>query len=471
MSSIVSGLCAGCASMCAVGCCASVGSVCNSCFGNDKPSTEPPSVTSGRKRSVFLLAFSVVLAFLFCYGLAPALGEDGSLASIPGTGSYVSGAWNDGCETYGTEALRSVCRSNSAVYRVGLATVVFYLFAGFSAWCRPTSNREIWPAKLFLYSVGVVATVFVPSKPLFSDVFMNVGRAGGVLFMILQQIVLLDLSYNLNENLVARSDNAESLEIGSGKKWLATILILCGVLYVVSIVAIGLLFHFYGGCSTNEAFLAVTLVASVVATTTQLCVAEDASLLTSAFVTAYATYLAFVAVNRNPDETCNPSLKQSDALSVVLGVALTVMSLVWVGWSNTARKRLLGDNDDDGENARTDSYDPPAPSTTSKPVQGIVMTDPERGGGDYGSTDNGVASSTSHSVNPGWKINALLALVACWISMTLTGWGSVLVGGDLANPQVHDASMWAVVGSQWTVWALYLWTLVAPKLFPDRDFN
>jgi hypothetical protein len=32
-------------------------------------------------------------------------------------------------------------------------------------------------------------------------------------------------------------------------------------------------------------------------------------------------------------------------------------------------------------------------------------------------------------------------------------------------------SVWVKTASQWVTVALYCWTLLAPALFPDRDFN
>lgn len=31
--------------------------------------------------------------------------------------------------------------------------------------------------------------------------------------------------------------------------------------------------------------------------------------------------------------------------------------------------------------------------------------------------------------------------------------------------------MWVKIGSQWVAIALFLWTLIAPVLLPDRDFG
>jgi len=79
--------------------------------------------------------------------------------------------------------------------------------------------------------------------------------------------------------------------------------------------------------------------------------------------------------------------------------------------------------------------------------------------------------NATDSFSSSWKLNVILILITCWYAVVLTGWGSVEVGGNSANPSVGRVSMWIVVSSQWLVQSLYLWTLAAPGLFPDRDFS
>ena len=76
-----------------------------------------------------------------------------------------------------------------------------------------------------------------------------------------------------------------------------------------------------------------------------------------------------------------------------------------------------------------------------------------------------------------WKLNVVLALISCWIACMLTGWGTIeaVVGEDaemerMANPTVGRVNMAMIGISQWTAILMYGWTLVAPRLFPDRDF-
>jgi len=83
----------------------------------------------------------------------------------------------------------------------------------------------------------------------------------------------------------------------------------------------------------------VTLILSTLVTLAQLS-GEEGSLLASAITSAYATYLCFSSLSRNPDETCNPKLGEEDFTGIILGIGITMISLGWTGWSYTASKAM-----------------------------------------------------------------------------------------------------------------------------------
>lgn len=140
------------------------------CCGNEKDSTVPPGATSGRKRSVLLLLLSIALAISFQFGIAPYLVD-------MKTNNLIRDAWLDGCkkDDFSTELMKS-CAGNNGAFRVSAATLLFFTLAGLAAAVRPTANREAWPAKFVLYLFLVLATVFIPNKPIFAVVFLNIAR-------------------------------------------------------------------------------------------------------------------------------------------------------------------------------------------------------------------------------------------------------------------------------------------------------
>lgn len=69
------------------------------------------------------------------------------------------------------------------------------------------------------------------------------------------------------------------------------------------------MFWQFSGCTNSAVILSLTLVLSLLATSLQLFVTEEGSVLTSAIMTGYATYVCYSAVTLNPDYSCNPTLQ------------------------------------------------------------------------------------------------------------------------------------------------------------------
>ena len=122
----------------------------------------------------------------------------------------------------------------------------------------------------------------------------------------------------------------------------------------------------------------------------------------------------------------------------------------------------------------TESNENVGTTSESNRVSGIVTNaygtsdkDSDYNGEEMEKAEENVPRNFSNS----WKLNFVLASVSCWYAMALTGWGSIESGGNVADPLVGKTSMWLIVGSQWFILALYLWTLIAPRLFPGRDFS
>lgn len=459
-------------------------SLASSCCGNDKPSSEPPSASSGRKRSVLLLILTIGIALALQYGVAP------RLLDVP-VSNYVTTAWTDACLQYGSPTVGAAdagddrndlverCMGNNGVYRATASAFLFFLLAALAAHCKPTANREAWPAKYVLFLFLVFGTCFIPSAPLFSPIYLNIARVGGVIFVLIQQVIILDLAYNWNESWVDKSNKAETET--DTKRWLAAILASCVLLFSASLIGIVLLFWKFTGCPTNNAFVALTLIFSITVTTLQLFASDEGSLLSSAVICTYGTYLCYTAVSKNPNAACNPQLGQDDVMGIIFGIGLAMLSLGWTGYSYTAEDTINnGSSNDLGENlvdeekpATTTSTTGGTEDTDKRKVQGIVTNAEDT----YGATNDTEEPSLIAATPPkqqrpvSWKLNIVLAMISCWIAMALTGWGSIEAGGDAANPDVSRISMWMLIAAQWIVYLLYFWSLMAPKFFPDRDFS
>jgi len=317
------------------------------------------------------------------------------------------------------------------------------------------------------------------------------------------------LSHNLSlpililDSWVEKANKAESEEMGSGKKWLVAILLSCGAMFAIALGLLIYMFVAFTGCATNNTFISLTLVFCIAITAAQLS-GEESSLLASSCISAWAAYLCYGAVTKNLNEQCNPTIGRPTPATIVLGLLVTILSLAYTGWSYTAEDKLspksLKRGDDDGGGV---GATPPPPESskgdddaaTKKKVTGVVVeggTDTNYGttdtgeddvdGGETGNVsapraeDDGGDGGNDDSNNPeylsnSWRLNIALAAVACWTAMTLTHWGAIQTRGSIANPSASNVAMWIVIASQWLALLLYLWTLIAPRLFPDRDFS
>lgn len=439
--------------------------MCQSCFGTTAAGT------TGRKRSVLLLTLAIATALWFQYSVGPSIvSQSGwiwkTYRAIPGSGKFVFKAWNDSCEElYQDEPeLMNQCAGNAGAFRPMFLAFFYFVINAIATRIVPSLNKEAWPAKYCLFFFGLLVTMFVPSYPLFSGFFLWTARLGAGAFVILQQIILIDVAYNWNDDWVERANEADQLAYGTGSGWLQGIVGVCIAFYTSSIVIIGLMFANFDECTGNAWVISLTLIAVVGITALQLS-GTDGSLLTSSVMSLYIVYLCFSIVSLNPKHECNPRLGENDVWGITVGLFFTVVSLAWTGWSWSAEARLSVESVQSAKAVAPRSSDlnleVPFLDQDDQPTTGLVTEQDE---------------PTAENVNLShvWKLNVVMALISCYVAMILTSWGTVNgldENRNAANPTVGHVNM-AILGvSQWLAIGLYSWTLIAPRVFPGRDFS
>jgi len=449
--------------------CNSAGGLCNACCGNTEG--------TGRKRSVLLLSLAASAALTFQYYVAPSLlSENGwwyALKVIPGFGKRIHSSWIMNCDQYEKD-LYVQCVGNSGVYRPMFLSTVFFLVAAVATKFNSKTNSLAWPSKYAAFFFFLIVTMIIPNGPIFDDLYLHVSRAGALIFILVQQVILIDLAYNWNERWLEKSNRNNVAEWGSGNKWLLAILAMCITLYSIAFTGIGLLYKYFSGCPGNTTIITLSLIGIFIITGIQLSGSEG-SLLTSAVISLYSAYLAYASVSKNPNAICNPTIGKDDTFGIVFGLILTVVSLGWTGWSWTAEERLIAENvtvpeavppsNSNSQDLSKTDLDMPFLDPNESPATGIVIESDE------------IEDISSDCGNSLWKLNVVLSLISCWVAASLTGWGSIQggIGNEgahtAANPQVGEMNMIMITISQWIALLLYIWTLIAPKLYPDRDFS
>mmetsp|Transcript_22243 Transcript_22243/g.71671 ORF Transcript_22243/g.71671 Transcript_22243/m.71671 type:complete len:390 (-) Transcript_22243:55-1224(-) len=386
----------------------------------------------------------------------------------------------------------------AALLRVSFVTAVFFFAMAAIGHAFPEFHDKWWGAKFWGWGLGLLAAWFVPNGLFFGYIW--VARVGAFIFIILQQVLLIDLAYYVNDAFVTMADQGAIDTLVCGLPWpLLVLLLIAGLCFAVAIAGIALLFTYFGTrCESPNVILSLTIILVVIAVLCQLFVSKDSNLLTSSFISVYAVYLALAALSANPVARCNPLYsKDSDALSIVLGMTFTVLVLLYTIYSATYQVQYLQNGRGGGGGASQKEPTRTADNAPGGALMNRILTgslpegttpadakvqaaannggDPEAGGGGggYGAAspeddDPPVAAKSSAEVA---SFNIVLGLMAMQVAMITTDFGSTRRGGRLSSPASGKVAVFIQAAAQWTALALYIWTCVAPTLFPDRDFS
>tara|TARA_B100000683_G_scaffold8662_1_gene9427 strand:- start:16 stop:870 length:855 start_codon:yes stop_codon:yes gene_type:complete len=270
----------------------------------------------------------------------------------------------------------------------------------------------------------------IPNPVFGLEGYVWVARFGGFIFVILQQILLIDLAYWANDSLVAIAEEDVDLWCGYPSP-LVALLVGALILYVAAIVGIALLFTYFsspavhGDCPAPDTILSITLILVVSATLSQLFVSKDANLLTSSVVAVYLVYLASSAVAANPVERCNAfHRKGDDWVSVFVGLFVTLIALAYSVYSASASVKYLQDGRPAADNA-------PGGDTMQKMLTGQLD---QRGKPTDQTDDDYDATRTAESVESQsdddtpisqktpaevLSFNVVMALMAMYLAMVL----------------------------------------------------
>ncbi|MBN3326491.1 SERC1 protein, partial [Atractosteus spatula] len=401
-------------------------------------------------------------------------GMEGQLKKIPG---FCEGGMGTSLPGVHGHVNCDVLVGYKAVYRVCFGMAMFFLLFSLlmikvksSQDPRAAVHNGFWFFKFAAATAISVGAFFIPEGP-FTTVWFYVGMAGAFCFILIQLVLLIDFAHSWNESWV------EKMEEGNSRCWYAALLSATTLNYILSLVSLILFYVYYthsDGCTENKAFISVNMLlclgASVMSILPKIQESQPRSgLLQSSIVTLYTMYLTWSAMTNEPDRRCNPSLLSIigynstgpasqgqvvqwwDAQGIV-GLILFLLCVLYSSIRNSSNSQVNRLTLTSDESALIEEAGSRAESF-------------EEGEGVHRAVDNeqdGVTYSYSF-------FHFMLFLASLYIMMTLTNWYSP----DATYEKMTSKwpSVWVKISSSWICIALYVWTLVAPLVLTNRDFD
>ena len=394
----------------------------------------------------------------------------------------------DACE-------QPVCYAKTAALRVTAGSAVFHgLLALVMLKVKRTSDSRDalqnanWTVKFLVWMLLMVCAFVIKNDAFI--VYAQVARVFGGLFILVQLVILLDFVYEWNRDWLAQESEF----------YLGALLACSVVLYVVSGLSIAYMYEWFGGsgCELNQFLISLNLVFVLVSTAISLHPDVDGGLLTSAVISSYTVYYTYSGLISEPAGTCNPLAPtgwEGNEATATMQVGGFFLALASVGYSAVR----AGTNTEAFDLAQDPA--PPSPSLTASlaPTDvkfGAEDLDPEHGGAsaytpDHGRPGTGAYASAAPpervadlaAMEPDGPVpynyhffQAIFSLASMYLAMLLIGWSLEGIEQERGSSIDHLtldrgwASVWVKVVSAWVCSLLYIWTLVAPLLFPDREF-
>ncbi|KVH88055.1 TMS membrane protein/tumor differentially expressed protein [Cynara cardunculus var. scolymus] len=398
---------------CLVGCCASL--TCGLCTSAASTITKK----SARLGYCGLFGLSLIVSWV--------LREVGTplLKKIP---------WINSSDTLSDEWFQT-----EAVLRVSLGNCLFFtILALLMIGIKDQNDRRDawhhggWIFKIVMWALLIILMFFLPNPV--SSVYGFISKLGAGFFLLVQVIILLDATHSWNDAWVAK-DEQKWLVISLPFVALLAVSITC---YIAAFTISGLLFIWFNpsgnDCGLNVFFLVMTMILALSFAIIALHPKVNGSLLPAAVISVYCAYVCYTGLSAEPrDYACNGLPNKSKAVTtstLVLGMLTTVLSVLYSALRAGDRASLLDSEELEAGKGKKEAE--------AKPV------------------------SYSYTF-----FHLIFALASMYSAMLLSGWSSS-ESSDLID--VGWTSVWVRICTEWVTAGLYIWSLVAPLLFPDREF-
>ena len=248
------------------------------------------------------------------------------------------------------------------------------------------------------------------------------------------------MAWSWSTSLVAK------VEEGDTPAWRTLLISLTFLLYVGALVISSLLYVYYtkkSGCGLNVFFVTFNLILAVFISVFSVLpkiqeVNPSSGILPAAVLAVYLAYIVGSAISSEPnnaDFSCSPADFNAQDTAMMraikfIGIIFTFFALGYQAFGTGSTEFSSDEKDDEVEETQ---------------------------------------------YNYAW-FHVVYALAGLYMAAIITNWARVgqLDPNTSSNAVYVDfgfPAMWIKIVTSWICYSLYLWTLAAPVMFPDRDFG
>ena len=426
----------------------------------------------------FLYAVSFTVVTVLGWALGTYLDYD-KLDVAPGFESCRANNWErDNTNVRGCYVNLMVSKVMFGLMMWHFVQAIIFICTRYEEDCRVQIQVGWWFPKVVILGGLVAGAVYIPND--FYIVWNWFTLVGAFFFILVQIYILVSFAHEVAKFFLDLARDRPDEE--RCNPYVGLLLTASAIMYIASLVMTVLMFLYFTRRDSNNSaypdvckkrslnafFVAFNLVLSVIASVLSILPAvreknENAGLLQAAMLTLYTTYIVFSALVTEPEEWTEgcksplSDLTSSTSASTVgqravaiIGVIITVVAVCYSTFMS-ARESFAK-----------------------------VFTDMcgccEGGDGDGAPAGEPVSYNFT-------LFHVVFILGAMYVQQLLTNWKTIsklpfddselASTGFLREITVNSGktAIWIKIVSSWIVFVLYIWSLIVPVLFPDRDFG
>lgn len=386
------------------------------------------------------------------------------------------------------------CHGWVAVHRINFALGLFHIVLAISLLGVRSSKDQraglqngYWGPKIIVWLAFIVLSFFIPESFFFvwGSYFAFIGA---MLFLLLGLILLVDLAHTWAELCL------QKIEDNGSRAWQVLLIGSTLGMYLASFAMTVVMYIFFArhNCSMNQAAITVNLIVFLIISMVSVQPAVQAAnsragLAQAAMVTVYCTYLTMSAVSMEPDDKqCNPLLRArgTRTASVVLGAVMTMLTIAYTTTRAATQGIALGSNgahnnysplgQDEMEHGLVNQQPSRRREMRAEALRAAVesgslpasaLDDSDDESDDDGDSKDDERASTQYNYS---LFHIIFLLATMWVATLLTQHLDPEAQDDLAPVGRTYWASWVKIISAWVCYAIYLWSLVAPVVLPER---